>query len=114
MHHHLPCGLAIDPASDQRPRHHRQRNLNALKVAEQVYQLAFWPALSTHLRYRFGQHNPPLQISAKGHCVLRGVSMADRCILLGWSLALYAIAAQHLAAPVITVPRLENSIWYRT
>jgi hypothetical protein len=111
--HNQPSGcLAINPASDQCLGHHRQRNLNALEIREQVRNLAFRPALSAHLRYRFGQHNPPLQVPAKGHRQLPGMRVAYRRPLLSRGLALLAIAPKHLAPPVIAVPRLWNSIWH--
>jgi hypothetical protein len=113
MHQQASCCLAIDPASNYRPGHHRQRHLNALKVRKQVRQLAFRSALPTHLRNRFGQHNPPLQVSAKGGRLLAGMRMAYSRALLCGGLALLAIPPEHLAPPIVGVARLWNSIWYR-
>jgi hypothetical protein len=109
MHQEPSCCLAINPAVNQRPGHRRQSYLNALEIAKQVRHLAFGPALPAHLGYRFGQHNPPLQVPAKGHRLLRGVSMAYPSALFCRGLALLAIPEKQLASPVIAVPRLWHS-----
>jgi hypothetical protein len=111
MHQHPSCCFAIDPAMNQRPGYHCQRYLNALEIGEKIAHLAFRLAPATHLRYRFGQHNPPLQVPAKGRRLLRGVRMAYRRALFCRGLALLAIPAEQLAPPVIAVPSLRHSGW---
>ena len=49
---------------NDRPRHHRQRHLNAFKTYKKILEFAFCMALPAHLRHGFCQYHPPFQISA--------------------------------------------------
>jgi hypothetical protein len=109
MHQEPSCCFAINPAVNQRPGHRRQSYLNALEIAKQVRYLAIRLASAAHLGYRFGQHNPPLQVPAKRHRLLRGVRIAYLRALFSRCLALLAIPEKQLASPVIAVPRLWHS-----
>ena len=84
-------GLAVNPAIDQRLRHHRQRYLNASKAREQVRQFAFHTALLAHLRNSKLQYRRALPLPAQRHRLLRGMGMAYPRAFLRRSFALLTI-----------------------
>src|SRR5579871_736967 len=108
MHYHLSPRLAVNLASDYRPCHHCCRHLNALEAREQVRHLAFRLASFAHFRNRFRQNRPAFPLPAHRHRQLSGMRVANLRARLRWCLALHAIPPEHLAPPVIGVPRLRH------
>jgi len=109
LHHQPACALAIDPAIDQRLRHHRQSHIDALKIREQVGYLALRLAPSAHLRHRLFQHRAAFPLPACRCRQLPGMGMANVRPFLCRRFALRTTLAEHLAPPIIGVPCLRNS-----
>lgn len=111
LHHQPARRFAVNPAVNQCLRHDSNRHLYALKIRQQVCHLALRPALPAHLRYRFCQHRPPRTLSAHRGRQLPCMRIANVRAFLRRGFALLSIPAEHLAPPVIGVPRLRNSFW---